>query len=464
MLSIRLRLTLYYSLILVFLLSLFGMFLYSSMSRYLIWHADRMLIEKAQAIASALVGPGGYRWHHLYFTNVFANPGFYYQFVNLSGLVIAKSQNLGSQNLPFYSSDLRTAGSGEPFFRTVASQGDKLRIYNLPLFFNGQLAGVLQVGYSLKSQEIFLERLSKVLFLSGALGLALAAALGSFLARLALAPVNGMTRVAKEISRTRDLAKRVAYKGPPDEIGSLAATFNEMLDRLASAQRSLENAHAAQQRFVADVSHELRTPLTTIRGNLELLQRLDDCSVEERNEILSDVVAEVERMSRLVQNLLTLARAEAGRHIERSVILLGEVVRETAKQAPFLGEASFEARDLDLLDNAKVLGNPDFLKQLLLILIDNAFRYTPPDGRVVLTALRREGWYGIQVRDTGSGISAADLPHIFDRFYRAGNVRRGGSGLGLAIARWIADEHEGLLEAASEEGKGSTFTFWIPGA
>ncbi|MDH7578995.1 MAG: HAMP domain-containing sensor histidine kinase [Bacillota bacterium] len=463
MLSLRSRLTLYYSSVLALILFLFGLGLYGGMERYLARQTDAILVEKAQEVVNSLRPRGPLRqWIVLPNVNVFSSPGLYLQVVDFQGLVLTKSQNLGFQYLPSDENILGLAAAGEPFFQTVNVEEEKLRMYNFPLSVQGQLVGLLQVGRSLQLENVILARLGQFLFFAGVLVLGLAAAGGSFLARLALAPVNHLTEVAAAISETRDFDRRVVYEGPADEIGELAATFNAMLDRVASIHRSLEEAYAAQRRFVADVSHELRTPLTTIRGNLELLQSLHDSATQEEREILADVVSEVERMVRLVQNLLTLARAEAGRYIEKTLVNLGEIVQEVARQAPLLGEANFKTEKLDLLQEATVLGNADYLKQLLLILLDNAFKYTPATGIVTLAGLRGEGWWGIQVKDTGPGIPAADLPHIFDRFYRAGGVRRSGAGLGLAIASWIAREHRGKVEVASEEGKGSAFTFWIP--
>ncbi len=466
MLSLRSRLTLYYTCVLALILFLFGLVLYGGLNHYLARQTDAVLVGKAQEVVKSFRGPRGpfRRWIVLPNVNVFSSPGLYLQVVDLQGVVLAKSQNLGLQSLPCDEETLGLAAKGDPFFQTVDADGEKLRMYNFPLQIQGEPVGVLQVGSSLQPQAAILSRLARFLFFASVFAVGFASAGGFFLARLALAPVDHLTEVAAAISRTRDLEQRVDYKGPPDEIGRLAATFNKMLERIAKAHRSLEEAYVAQRRFVADVSHELRTPLTTIRGNLELLQRLDDGGAQEKREILADVVGEVERMVRLVQNLLTLARAEAGRQIEKERVNLGALVQEVARQAPLLGEAHFLAEGLDLLQGAQVLGNADYLKQLLLILLDNAFKYTPAAGVVALSGLRDEGWWGIQVRDTGPGIPADDLPHIFDRFYRAGGLRRSGAGLGLAIASWIAKEHGGRLEVASEVGKGSAFTFWIPAA
>ena len=352
--------------------------------------------------------------------------------------------------------------TGRPVLQQRGGGRGDLRIYNSPIIVQGQLAGVLQVGRSQQMQRLLVASIAKFLGLFSLLILVLSAGLGFILARVALAPVERVTNVAAHISETQDLGKRVEHQGPADEIGRLASTFNKMLERLASARRSLEEAYATQLRFVADVSHELRTPLTTIRGNLELLQRLDTAGDQEQKEILADAVSESGRMVRLVHNLLVIARAEAGRHIDKCSVQLGQVVQAEARQAPLLGEARFETEHLEVLEQAVVAGNEDYLKQMLLILLDNAFKFTPPDGLIAMAGLHQDGWWGIEVADTGPGIAPKDLERIFDRFYQAGNRASGGSGLGLAIAHWIATEHGGRIEVASEVGKGSRFTCWLP--
>lgn len=244
-----------------------------------------------------------------------------------------------------------------------------------------------------------------------------------------------------------------------DELGELARTFNEMLG-------SLEEAYAAQQRFVADASHELRTPLTAVCGNLELLRtRADQLPSDEKNALVEAASEEAERMARLVANLLALARADAGQRLPHKLVELDRVLLDVFQQARVL------ARDVKLslieLDQLAVLGDADQLKQLLLALVDNALKYTPSGGTVAL-GLRREGDEAVlEVRDTGIGIAPADLPHVFERFYRADKARSrdaGGTGLGLSIARWIAHEHGGEIVVESQIGRGSTFAVRLPQA
>ena len=226
---------------------------------------------------------------------------------------------------------------------------------------------------------------------------------------------------------------------------------------------SLDVAYQAQRRFVDDAAHELRAPVTSITGNLDLLERARDLPAAEREVVLADVHAETERLGRLVNDLLALARADTGQRITRTNVELDRVVIEGVRGMDHLAD------DVDLgiaaLEPAVVDGDPDRLKQVLIILVENALRYTPAGGRVRVSLRRRAGEVVLAVEDSGMGIAPADLPHIFDRFYRADPARSrvaGGSGLGLAIARWIAEAHDGRIEVESEPGSGSTFRIVLP--
>ncbi|HWI61743.1 MAG TPA: HAMP domain-containing sensor histidine kinase, partial [Symbiobacteriaceae bacterium] len=264
---------------------------------------------------------------------------------------------------------------------------------------------------------------------------------------------------AEIVGESADLSLRVPYQGADDEVGRLVATFNDMLDQLQGMYARMAASCEAQQRFVADASHELRTPLTIIRGNIDYLQRAKTLDPE----ALADMGSEAERLSRMVDELLTMARADAGQQLDLQPLELGPLVAEACRKAQALPhEAEFRTELPAALDEVTVLGSSEWLTRLLLILIDNAFKYTP-SGSVTVRAGRQGEGVVIQVQDTGMGISKEDLPHVFDRFYRADRARsRGGAGLGLAIAQWAADVHQGKLSVESELGKGSTFSLWLP--
>jgi heavy metal sensor kinase len=310
----------------------------------------------------------------------------------------------------------------------------------------------LQVGTLRDPVDDALRQLLAVLVVGGAGAILASTVVGRWLAAQALRPIDTITRTALAISRADDLDKRIPQVGPQDEVGRLAATFNLMLDRL-------EKLFRAQQRFIADISHELRSPLTTIRGNVDLLRRMN--CVDEPS--LDAIQAESERMARLVGDLLLLAQADAGQPIRRERVELDTVMLEVFRQVHPLAEGVELAIGEE--DQATILGDPDRLKQLLLNLVDNAIKYTPKGGKVTLGLRRAKGWAVLSVTDTGVGIPEKDLPHIFERFYRVDKARSraaGGTGLGLPIVQWIVLAHGGRIEAQSEPGKGTTFTVWLP--
>lgn len=265
-----------------------------------------------------------------------------------------------------------------------------------------------------------------------------------------------MTQTAQTITLSQDLTRRIEMPTHQDELGRLAKTFNEMLE-------SIEAAYCAQQRFVSDASHELRAPLTAIQGNLELLRRHSSMPEAEREEALAEVTREANRLSRLVADLLALARADAGVSLKHQLLDLDAVILDAFREARQLSQGQTFA--LEPFEPVQVIGDEDRLKQLALILLDNALKYTPPTGRVILGLRHSDTDVEILVRDTGMGIAAEDLLHVFERFYRADPGRGrdpGGTGLGLPIARWIAEQHGGKITLESQPGQGTIATVRLP--
>jgi signal transduction histidine kinase len=212
---------------------------------------------------------------------------------------------------------------------------------------------------------------------------------------------------------------------------------------------------------VADSSHELRTPLTTIRGNAELLLEFPDVTPDDRAAALLQIRREAERLSRLVHDLLTLARADARQPLARRPVALAPLLEDVVDQARRL--TSGQALTVEIRRPATVVGDPDALRQVILILLDNAVKHTPAGGRITARLEADAGQVRLAVIDTGRGVAPRDLPHIFERFYRADPSRRaGGAGLGLAIAKWIAEQHAGAITVHSVQGQGATFTVELP--
>jgi two-component system OmpR family sensor kinase len=289
----------------------------------------------------------------------------------------------------------------------------------------------------------------------------LAFIIGWVLSGAALRPIQRITDTAHVIGAQHDFDRRVDYHGPPDEVGQLATTFNGMLNELQGAYRQTDQALQSQRRMVADASHELRTPLTTIRGNLGLLQRQPPISADDEAAVMTDLVDETDRLIRLVNDLLVLARSDTGRPLRSERVPIAPLVDDVCRQAGLLGAERIIV--CEAVPEATVVGDRDAIKQVLLILLDNALKYTPAGGTITIGAAVADRVVALRIGDTGPGIAPESLPHIFERFYRSDQARTGsGAGLGLAIAKELIEAQHGEITVSSAIGKGSTFTATLP--
>ena len=469
-LSIRLRLALLYSLVLGLSLVATDLLVYFGLERYLASQLDQALAAQAAEIAGITrvetnITIGGLRLVSVVLPDldVFSSAGLYVQAVNRNGQLQSRSANLGQAQIPASPAALTAALAGAERYDTVTVGTTRLRLVYAPLRLAGDVVGVLILARSRLDLDTTLTQLRLSLTVIGLMSLALAGPGGWWLARVALRPIDRLTRAARAIGEQRDFTRRVAEVRPGDEVGRLATTFNTMLAELQSAHAELAQALEIEQRFVADASHELRTPLATIRGNLELLQRIEDLDPTDREAALADALAETDRLARLVADLLTLARADAGLHLELSPVRLDELLRDGYRQARLLALPREQRVALTNPPPTTVRGNTDTLRQLILILVDNAMKYGSDGGEIRLALTSADGLARLAVSDDGPGVAPEHLRHLFERFYRADRARGGGgTGLGLAIAKWIVDEHGGRLEIRSELERGSTFTVELP--
>jgi signal transduction histidine kinase len=355
------------------------------------------------------------------------------------------------------------AGIAPPFVNVNASpgtfvtaqggDGDRWRVYVLPLSPSGRY---IEMAASLGPTDASVARLRLLLLVLGTSGVAAAFLAAWLLAGRALRPVRAITTAAREIAHSRGFARRVPANPRRDELGELAHTFNEMLE-------SLEAAYRGQERFVADASHELRAPLTAIQANLELLEGHPNMSGTDRAVAVAEASREAVRLSRLVADLLALARADAGVAIRRQPVELDRLSLEAVQEARHL--AGGRRVEVEKLAPVVVMGDEDRLKQLLVILLDNAIKYTSAAGKVALRLQQDGSRAELRIRDNGVGIPPDDLPHVFERFYRADPARTrdpGGTGLGLPIARWIVEQHGGEIRLESEPGRGSEVIVRLP--
>lgn len=469
--SIRLRLTLLYSAILALTVIAFSGILYATQARATYADIEANLVRQA----SFFPGSGKPRGFEPRPTGdnpppappsgptlpTGTLPGRWTQTRDLTGAVTGQTLDLSGATLPLSDKGLAAVQAGDGWFETATVQDEPLLIYSRRYTAADGTPGIVQVAFPIGQPQQYLATLRLMLIAGSGLAVAIAFALGWVAAGAALRPIQRITQTARAIGAERDFGRRVAYRGPADEVGQLAVTFNDMLAELESGYRQLESALRSQRRFVADASHELRTPLTTVRGNIELLRREPPVAAAERNEILADTIEEVDRLIRLVNQLLTLARADAGQKLRADAIAVRPLVEDVCRQARLLAPQ----REIRCEAPADVLvqGDRDALKQVLLILLDNAVVHTPAGTAVALSVSAADDRVVFQVSDRGPGIPADQLPHIFERFYRGQASRTGrGAGLGLAIAKELVEAQGGSIAVESAPGKGSTFTVTLP--
>jgi two-component system OmpR family sensor kinase len=321
--------------------------------------------------------------------------------------------------------------------------------------------GALFAGADTRSAELGLQQLVSTIIVAFVIGLVPAVLVGRWLAGRALEPVDRMITEVREISDGRTLHRRLAVPMAKDELGRLAETLNEMMARL-------ERSFAALRRFTADASHELKTPLTVVRAGVERAITRPDVP-QETLAALEETLQEVNRMTELLDSLLTLARADEGRaELHREPVDLRAIVAEAGETGELLADHAGVAIEIRTPPEPVVLAlDKSRVRQLILNLIENAVKYTPRGGNVSVHLDGSDGKVSLTVADSGIGIAPGDLPHIFDRFWRADSARtrtgaRPGAGLGLAISKWIAEAHGGAIEVQSRPGRGTTFTVTFP--
>lgn len=449
--------------ILGIILCSFSGFLYLTLSGSLHQYMDAKIKSIADFIASSYSSP--YSKYGLNLDRIIEEAtgrrptGKFIQVLDKKGRIGLKSGSLGRFQLPISIEALRNASKGKVTFETNRTIGTSpIRIVTRPIIEAQRITNIVQVASSLEDVEKALNTLLLILSITIPSALAVASLGGHFLANKALKPVDEITNTARAIT-SHNLNKRIRIKKVKDEIGRLADTFNEMISRLDQSFRRI-------RQFSADVSHELKTPLTVLKGEIEVTLRRARTGHEYR-AILRSNLEEINNMTKVVDDLLLLSRADTGEvPLTKTIVDLSEFLSEIQVQAQVL--ATSKSVDVYFHNNQNVfaLADPLRLKSMMLNLIENGIKFSSSGGRIDITLEKEDGFAVITVRDQGIGISQEALPHIFDRFFRVDKARsrqEGGSGLGLSICKWIAEAHNGSISAKSELGKGSAFIVKIPG-
>ncbi len=469
--SIRFRLTLLYSTILTLTLIIFGVALYSIQARDtldalkldLSLASDR-LAEAAMRTNSAFPPPQNANQHDAPppkpFDQFSSDPVFrdlrereIARIMDADGNLVASPFGQTEDALPLSDEGLAALQSGQDWWQEDIVSDEHMLIYSRPVIQSGETVYIVQVARSLIERDRTLQSLATTLVVAGLFTILIAFGAGWMLSGLTLRPIHRITQTAKEIGEKRDFTRRVDYTGPSDEVGQLASTFNAMLTRLQDAFQKVEHSLQMQRDFVADVSHELRTPLTTLRGNLGLLGRKPPTPPNEQADILADMVDESDRLIRLVNDLLLLARADASRNLAKEPLEVKPVLEETVRQTHQLDKT--RQINLDVSPDIFILGDRDAFKQIMLILLDNALKHS--DGEIDVTVKPAGEKVEVRVQDHGPGITPDKMDHVFDRFYRGeDDPIVSGFGLGLPIAKSLVDGIGGIITIESETGKGST--------
>lgn len=451
--SLRLRLTLIFTCLLSGVIALLSIVIYSIVSVVMINQVDMMLESGAGLVIEYLTVDDRGR---LVITGEYEEIAdtFTYQVWSQDQQLLLFSDPIGKLTDALDDVGL---GQRQPVFREQIIEQSRYRVLTVPLNVNGDEGGWIQVGFDMapvrQAQYLFLG----VFGFSALFSVIISIIIGWLITGQVLEPLVSMTEITNRITSTNDLSQRIPVEaGRDDEISRLVLTFNQTLVRL-------ERLFNAQRRFLADVSHELRTPLTVIKGNVGLMRMMNTMD----EEALTSIESEVDRLTRLVGDLLLMAQAESGQlPIIVAPVELDELIFEVFNQMKVLSDGMHDIR-VSNVEPAIVMGDRDRLKQVLINLGSNAVKFTPQGKKISLSLAVRHPWVEISIKDEGVGIPEQERKQLFERFYREDKARtrtenKTGFGLGLPIAYWIVRSHGGRIEVESVRGEGTTFTIWLP--
>ena len=462
--SIRSRLTAWYVTLLAIILILFSVLLNYFLAKRLHESVDNSLTVSATVVAtSATMRLGnsplpGLNQLFEQFMNQ-GNLNKFYRIYDGSGNVGSRSKNISASQFPLSQGAYADALEGKNSYETFTVGGQQpIRVITMPILLEGKLINLVQVGTSLEAVQETLRNLKIFLFTAVPSVLILAALFARFMAKRALKPISRIIDTAREIGQGQELSKRIPVLKIKDELGQLALTFNEMMNRL-------ENSFAQMRQFSSDASHELRTPLTVLKGQNELILSKQR-KPEEYQEVISSNLEEINYMSKVLEDLFVLSKSDENQvNLDYKPVDLRALVEEVCKHAEILAEEKNIKIIIAFLEPIEIKGDEVRLRQMVWNVLQNGIKYTQQGGELKIS-LQNEGDFALlTIQDTGIGIPEEDLPLIFNRFYRVDKARtrdEGGSGLGLSICRQIAEAHKGKIEVESKLGVGTRFKIRLP--
>ncbi len=449
--SLREKLTIGFSFFIGGILLVLGLFIFWIVRIILVDNIDQRLITSSRVLIEKITISGNNSINTRGLVDISSRDNQIFQiWLNSTDLVFSKPIGLNTSIDPI------GLYEGEAVFRSVLVGEDRFRVLSVPIITNRGLSGVLQVGIDMGIVELTNQTLAWVLVITLAIGMIISAMVTNIVVKRNLGTLINVTNAAKEITETNDLSRRIPKQiQSSQEIDLIVDSFNDTLEQL-------DNLLTSQKRLLADVSHELRTPLTVIKGEVGFIRKYKQ--VDE--EAINAIEAEVERLTRLVGNILMLAQAESGDlPMEFSSFQLDELVCEVFHHMRTLSAGRVEVC-LENLDQVEVFADRDRIKQVLLNLVGNAIQYTRDQGKVCVGLFSDSDFVQLVIQDNGPGINKEDLKNIFDRFFRGEKSRNrsksSGFGLGLSISKFIVDQHHGEILVESEIGKGTVFKVLLP--
>lgn len=456
--SLRWRLTLWYAGLICFVIFGLVTISYKILSDSLNKEIDNTLVERANHVAEAVsvIPNRPIEGISEEATDEFRSPGVYLQILDTDGNIIAHSFNLGRQDLPISDIDQQRLLSGTSFYRTFEIEGQAVRLYHQPLTRDDSILGGVQVGQSLNGLETAQRQLLFSYSISGLAVFLIGSVGGWMIVYLGLQPIVHLSQAAREIVGAEDLRRRVESHSKTDEISTLAKTFNQMLDRLQSI-------FEGQHRFLAEVAHELRTPLSSMLGNVDLLVRYGDDPIR-KSETTAALLRTGHHVARLLDDLLLLAQAEAGWNLQLSPLRLDDLFIEVYEEMQFFPTLNQTKLRFGRWESGIVMGDQDRLRQVFINLIDNAVKYTPTGGVILLELWLHDRQVQVKISSADSVVSSDEIQKVFEPFFRAKthSANALGTGLGLSIVQWIVHEHNGQIVVDSSPNSGTSFTLSLP--